>query len=79
MSLGWKDIHNIDALCKWKTLVTVGAQNDDAFKEILADIDSIRKLRNRVIHDNRGISVDEAQRALTTAIIFLNYIGFKKY
>ncbi len=52
--------------------------NDEKFKEILGKVDAIRKLRNKVIHQNKDINSVEAENAYETALEFLNYMGILK-
>ena len=49
--------------------------NDEIFKPLLSKVDAIRKLRNKVIHENRNISFEDAENAFKTAIEFLHYLG----
>jgi len=60
-------------------LPLVHENNDARFKDLIGRVDSIRKIRNKVIHENRDINQEEAGSALSIAIEFLNYFGFKKY
>ncbi|HLG41407.1 MAG TPA: hypothetical protein VI461_17135 [Chitinophagaceae bacterium] len=53
--------------------------NDTAFKNLLSQIDLIRKLRNNAIHENKSVSETDATNAIKTLVEFLNYIGYKKY
>lgn len=52
--------------------------NDGKFKALVSRVNSVRKLRNDVIHKNRGISLDEAREALDTTIDFLDYMNIRK-
>lgn len=60
-------------------LPLVHATNDNEFKELLLSIDSVRKLRNKVIHDNKQVLEEDAANAIKALICFLTYIGYKKY
>jgi hypothetical protein len=51
---------------------------DEKLKTFIGQVDGIRKLRNKVIHKNRDISLSEAEHAFETAITFLNYLGILK-
>lgn len=48
-------------------------------KDLLVKIDVIRKLRNKVIHENKLVLESDATNAIKTLVEFLNYIGYKKY
>ena len=52
---------------------------DADLKELITKVDAVRKLRNKVIHESREISQEDAVLALNTAIAFLNKIEYKKY
>ena len=52
---------------------------DADLKELVTKVDAVRKLRNKVIHESREISQEDAVLALNTAIAFLNKIEYKKY
>ncbi len=59
-------------------LPLVASENQNLV-DMIPKVDSIRKLRNKVIHENRNITMDESHNALTIAINFLNLMGYKKY
>lgn len=60
-------------------LPLVYTPNDEVFKKLISRVDGVRKIRNKVIHENRSITEQEAIDALTTCIEFLNHMGYKKY
>ncbi len=49
--------------------------NDDRFKMIIGKVDAIRKLRNKVIHENRDINFEQAQNAHEVAMEFFTLHG----
>lgn len=59
-------------------LPLIHSTNDEYFKSLIAKVDSIRKLRNKVIHQNREINMTEAENAYETALEFLDYMGILK-
>jgi hypothetical protein len=59
-------------------LPLIHERNDETFKILVGKIDAIRKLRNRVIHQNKGITHDEAENAYNTTLEFLDYLGILK-
>ena len=59
-------------------LPLVHQQNDDAFKQLIGKVDAVRKLRNKVIHQNRPISQKEAEDAYKAALEFLDYMKILK-
>ena len=60
-------------------LPLVHSDNSPKFKELIGKVDGIRKLRNKVIHENRDISEEEVRNAVTVAIEFINYLRYRKY
>jgi hypothetical protein len=52
--------------------------NDESFKLMVGKVDAIRKLRNKVIHQNRDINSVEAENAYQTTLEFLDYMGILK-
>ncbi len=59
-------------------LPLIHSSNDEEFKLLIGKVDSIRKLRNRVIHQNKDISLTEAENAYAIALEFLGYMGIVK-
>jgi hypothetical protein len=52
--------------------------NDENFKSLINKIDAIRRIRNKVIHENKNISLEEAENAYRVALEFLDYMGILK-
>ncbi|RNI33578.1 hypothetical protein EFY79_18320 [Hanamia caeni] len=52
--------------------------NDENFKIFIRKVDAIRKLRNKVIHQNKDITPTEAENAYQITLEFLNYMGILK-
>ena len=60
-------------------LPLVQADSSQSFKDLISSVDAVRKMRNKLIHENRNISESEAINALEVVIKFVNYLGFKRY
>lgn len=58
-------------------LPLVYTPNNEVFKKLIIKVDGVRKILNKVIHENRSITEQEAAEALATCIEFLNHMGFK--
>jgi hypothetical protein len=46
---------------------------------MLGKIDGVRKLRNKLIHENQSIGEADALKAMSIATECLNFLGYKKY
>lgn len=60
-------------------LPLVCKNNDQDFKDLILKVDNIRKIRNKVIHENKSVSEFDADTAIKTLGAFLDYTGYRKY
>ncbi len=60
-------------------LQLVADVNDQRLKDLIAEMNKLRKLRNDVIHENRIVTRENAEEAISILGKFLNYIAYKPY
>lgn len=60
-------------------LQLVADVNDQRLKDLIAEMNKLRKLRNDVIHENEIVARENAEKAISVLGKFLNYIDYKPY